>query len=292
MTGETTITLADPSLASSFDAISGLQEPLTEALPDTRWYVVGGLATAALRHPQTVIHPEGVIEATRHADTFVTRPNGTLRDVDILVDDVLAPEIMQHAKRVAEEVVDGRLEVSLFGFDDAVKHAGDKLSFLSRRVRDANGQRYHQLGPVRQPVPSESYEPWKLVLPNKTEVPVLHPVGHLLAYRSRSISGLRPKDTQKFYEMANNIFSQQVFRDELKYGAFASWNQFANTIAAIRHGGKASQEIVPADTPRAEIFAMRWQGRLLKMLEANPKIVDVCQSAFMQRIFSSIVRSA
>lgn len=287
-----TVTLSDPSFASSFDCISGLQEPLNEALPNMRWYVVGGLATAALRHPQTIIHAEGTIEATYDADIPAYRPNGTLRDVDILVDAVLDKRTMNHAKSVAQMVLDNRLEVSLFGFDDASAHAADKFSFLSRRVKDAQGQRYHQLGAVKQPVSSESYDPWRLVLPNNKELPVLHPVGHILAYRSRSVSGLRPKDTEKFYEMANKIFTHTAFRQELSEGLFADWNTFANTIAAIRHGRQPRPELLRDNTSRAEIAAMRWQGRLLKTLEAHPKIVDICQSHFMQRIFSSAVRAA
>ena len=92
--------------------------------------------------------------------------------------------------------------------------------------------------------------------------------------------------------MTSKIFAHQALRDELTEGKFASWNQFANTIATIRHGGKPGQEILRDNTSRAEITAMRWQGRLLKVLEANPKVVDICQSSFMQRVFSSAVRAA
>ena len=285
--------LLDPSLASSFDAIADLYEPVQEALPpNTRWYVVGGLATAALRHPSTTIDTAGVVSTTYEADMPALRPNGTVRDVDILVDAVLEPQTVQQAKEAALTAVAGRLEVSLFGFDNAHEHAADKLSFLSRRVMDQEGQRYHQLGPIRQKVPEESYETWTLELPNGSRVPMLHPVGHVLAYRGRSVSGLRPKDTEKFYDMVYKIFDHEPFKIELADGMFAPWNAFTNAVANIRHGHMPPPELVRPGTSRAELRAMRWQGRLLKIAESHPKIVDICQSPVMQKIFSSAVRAA
>ncbi|MGF7228903.1 MAG: hypothetical protein ACQR33_02850 [Candidatus Saccharibacteria bacterium] len=280
-----------------FEVITDMDSALFEALPEgARYFVVGGIATAALVDPETHIdHNERMIFVRKSADISATRPNGTQRDVDILVDAVLTPEQATRAKKAAEEVVDGHLEVSLFGFDNQQTYANERFHFLSRRLMSQNDQRAYQLGPLLQPTPVETYEPWNLVLPNDQLVGVLNPVGHLLAYRMRSVSGLRPKDHEKFGHMHQNIeqsLGSRAFREQLHDGPFASWNAFANAAAAIRIGDPKHipAEMLREGTTTTELAVMRWQGRLLRTLESQERLVTFAQGAAMQRALKPLIR--
>lgn len=283
----------------SFEAIANLDKALSESLPEQmNYFVVGGIVAAALADPATrIIEDEQVIMASPRSDIAAMRPNGTLRDVDILVDGVLAPDEAAQAKEACEVVVNDRLEVSLFGFDDQETYAQERFHFLSRRLRTPDDQRSYQLGPLLQPTPAESYKPWELVLPSEQRVQVLHPLGQLLAYRMRSVSGLRPKDHEKFGQMHRNIeqaLGERAFREQLHDGPFASWNAFANAAAAIRIGDPKHipAEMLRDGTTTTELAVMRLQGRLLRTLESHDGLVTIAQGAVAQRVLKSLVRSA
>jgi hypothetical protein len=279
-----------------FNAITDLDEVMHDALPQTTYFIVGGIATAAYQHEGTFFDPEEqVAYADVAADVPVLRPNKTLRDVDILVASVLDPEESLHAKRVVEKAVDGRLEVSLFGFDPYETTITNRFELLSRRLQNRAGECFYKMGAAVQYVPAETYQqPWQLALPDGARVNALHPVGHTLAYKVRSAGGLRGKDHEKHTAMTQNIAqklgSTAVAEAEAQ---FASWREFANTLDQIRSGNydQLSALSLRPDASWLELRALRWQGRTLGALERQERLVSIAQSPLAQRMLKRAIGS-
>lgn len=280
---------------SSFEAITELdavmERHLHGAVPH---FVVGGIVTAALRHPGTVMRPvERRIIAAEAADLSTTRPNGTRRDVDVLIGGIVPGSVMSRTRVDLESVTHHQLEASVFAFDPYQSHIHDRSGWISRRLQQSNKTVSYQLGPVVQRVQPESYQPWTLELPREMgEVSVLHPVGHLAAYAIRSVSGLREKDRTKFEQMRANILQHTALKEALHDGPFKEWKQFAETITAIRRGERIPHDNIQPGTTRRELAALRWRGMLLKKAEQYSGLVDFAQKPLPQKILNTFVRAA
>lgn len=280
---------------SSYEAIAGLDTAMDRHLYDTvPYFVVGGITTAALAHPETVIDCNNRrIIASERSDIATRRHNGTLRDVDILIGSRVTPVLMSEMRHDLAEKLDGTLEVSVFGFDGYRDYASDRSGWTSRRLEKDRIDYFYQLGPVVQQVSMDSYEPWKLQLPKDLgEVSVLHPAGHLAAYAMRSVSGIRAKDTEKFAQMRTNIMQHPELKNDLYHGPFKEWKQFADTLTAIRRGQPLEHDNIQPGTTKRDIAMLRWRGRLLKIVEQHSLVVDVAQKPAMQKVLNTFVRAA
>ena len=266
-----------------FAAITDLDEVLQDALPEHTYFVVGGIATAAYRHEQTIIDvTTNTAIVPPGADMSIYRPNRTLRDVDVLVGGILEPAQAQHAKQAAERVIGNRLEVSLFGFEPYEQNISRRLEPLSHRLQNRAGECFYKMGAVVQQVPNETYEQlWQLLLPNGASVNALHPVGHALAYEVRSVGGLRGKDREKHTAMTQTVYSQ-LGEAALAHAEtqFATWRQFAQDLEHVRSGrfNQIAAESLRPGASRLELQAMRAQGRALGVLERQERIVSFAQS--------------
>ncbi len=198
-------------------------------LPDVQ--IMGGIGSAALQHPRTVIllderrivapsdfltdteSPEG--EATQ-ASLARFRTDGTLRDFDLLV--VSAdPEEIAAVEGVAEETVGEALDISAFGMHTAEQldeQAANPLGFLAVRtfVSDRyvrpDGSMQKALFPFAVPLEKDVLENWTLEVGGQ-EFQVANPASTVLNYLTRSISGIRGvKDGPKVQKMAAEIFGK------------------------------------------------------------------------------------
>jgi hypothetical protein len=280
---------------SSFEAIANIDAIMEKAVGgDFPYFVVGGIATAALVHPSTIIDTrERRIIAAEAADIPTLRPNGTVRDVDVLVGGVVRQSVMRQAGANIELSTGNSLEASVFGFDLHHNHATERSGWISRRLQQTDETMSYQLGPVIQPVQPTSYEPWTLELPRGLgEVSVLNPVGQMAAYAMRSISGVRPKDAAKFTQMRANVLQHAELKEALYDGAFKEWKQFADTLNAIRAGKPLEHDNIQPGTTKRDIAALRWRGRLLRSVESRSNIVDIAQKPVVQKILNTFVRAA
>lgn len=190
--------MADPTC---YEVVQELDPAMRTVLEDgQRYFVVGGTAGAALEHPDTHFdHDEGMTYAAPDSDKSIFREeNGTRRDLDVLIDGVLSKEEKQAIHDVVEAATDEQLKISIFGFEPHVPTMSGMQRFLqgvttftSDRTIDQHGVRRIELFPIAQPVQDESFEPYTLVTPQGGTFPTFSPVGHVLAYRTRSITGLR-----------------------------------------------------------------------------------------------------
>jgi len=289
--------MAAPYEESCFNAIANLDEALHEALPEHPYFVVGGIATAAYRHEQTIFDAASRMAVVPPvADMGVRRSNHTLRDVDVLVGGMVDPVRAQRAKQAAERVISGRLEVSLFGFEPYEDNVSRRLEPLSHRLQNRAGECFYKMGAVVQKVPSATYEqPWRLVLPSGKAVNALHPVGHALAYEVRSVGGLRGKDREKHTAMTK-IVSRQLGETALAEAEaqFASWRQFAQNLEHVREGrfGQIMPDSLRPGASRLELLAMRAQGKTLGVVERQERIVSLAQSPRVQRMLKVVIGNA
>lgn len=280
-----------------FEIVAGLNQSVREHT-DT-YYVVGGLASAALAHPgtrfdigqRTIIPPEDLTLPS-------ARENGTLRDIDVLV---LSPEEkkIDDVQNSVQSVVGDNLEISVFGIDSHEMYAEESRhwsrnfkEFLSQRTVDEQGRHRYVLRPIEQTVSEESYEPWAMLIPSDDYIQVMHPVAQLMCYKMRSISGLRSKDAQKVENIAGNILTIPEFQTELEYGVYKEWQIFANAVERIRKSKLKELASGYPDTPKVDLFLAQIKGKLLHMLESNERIVTIGLNPRVQKMLRTFTRTA
>ncbi len=281
-----------------YDVLGELDNVMRAQLgPDREYYVLGGIATGALTHESTVIDDQSqAIVAAKESGSALVRENGTRRDIDILVGDILP---RKEAKRIKAEVsgaIDKTLVVSVFGMD---RHQGDlspaerlqrnALAWTSRRTIDRDGILRYELFPLQRVVDPDSYKPWQLQIPDGKHIQVFHPAGHMLAYMLRSVSGIRDKDADKLSAMQERI--TPLFREEINDGPFRSWIDFAGDIHGLLHKGREAAVRVRSDAQLVDLDVFRLKGRVLGRLESYQKMVDLAQGA-LRPVLDRIIDAA
>jgi len=216
--------------------------------------LMGGVGSAALKHPGTVI----LLDEQRIATTadFVIdnpdlsdyRPNQTKRDVDTLVTSS-DPVVVEAVKNVAEEVIGESLEREIFPFKSGDYLDGQLAHPLSwQSVKTVTSDRYETEGglvkalfPFSVPLPAEAVSGWKLEV-GEFEYPVLNPAAAIANYLTRSISGLRAKDFDKVQEMARQVFGKAPEMAEwIVDGPGRSQLELAAILQTLRHGNKKDE---------------------------------------------------
>ncbi|MCA9333155.1 hypothetical protein KDA00_04785 [Candidatus Saccharibacteria bacterium] len=287
-----------------YEAIVEVDDVMRSCLDsDQRYYVLGGIATSAIRHHGTVFdHQQRLIIPTDEAaDPLLRESNGTVRDIDILVDTVLSKEQSTEIVQTLKEVTP--LVVSVFGFDERKDRKGwigsraDNIvktvaDWTSRRTIDDQGIVRYELFPLEQAVQPESFDPWKLILPSGSDVQVFHPAGHMLAYRMRSISGVRYKDKEKLDGMTDRIVSIPEFMREITEGNFKEWLQFALGVYGIRDGNIAPTDpSLSKETTYRDLARFATKSRALGLFESNETIIKIAQSPFGEKALSPFTRT-
>jgi hypothetical protein len=292
--------IAERETPDCYWAISELDDAMRDSLgPWQRYFVLGGIASGALRHPDTVIDTATrTVIAAEGSGELTVRQNGTTRDIDILVDDVLTDETADRVKASVAEATGGALVVSVFGLDahtpdtPASRLKNTATHWVSRRTIDENRTHRYELHPLSQAVPRESYEPWRLYTPDNRVVNIFNPAGHVLAYAMRSVSGVRAKDTDKLYEMTNNVLRHPELKDEIKEGVFRPWLDFAVAVYDMRDNTlPPDSPLIKEGTNRVELAAARWKGKLLHFIEDQERIVDIAQHERIQKLLNFVIRA-
>lgn len=185
----------------------------SERLPDVQ--IIGGIGAVALSHPDTVIDvqtktliaPDSLVMPSR-------RPDGSLRDIDVLVLSSNRDDI-KDVESIVTSVVGKELEASVFGMRSAdilKKQLSRPLgftvfkTFLSDRYESEDSY-IKSLFPFAVEMNPESLETWTMSLRGIT-LPIPNPAMSLINYTNRSISGLRPKDAEKVEQMAKMTFDR------------------------------------------------------------------------------------
>ena len=220
--------------------------------PDVQ--VVGGIGAYALGIPGIEIAPsDRTIAVPRTADfsgLSARRPDGNLRDLDVLVTST-APDHIAQVEALAANTVGTQLELSVFGFHDALlldrqrsnpTKSLAKVWVADRYVRKQAGvvvEAHKAIFPFCVPMDLATLDTWSLqVGSNVAPIPVPHPGTVLLNYLTRSVSGLRPKDQQKVDGWARNV--QQAWPDLTDWamdGPGRSQMELARILYSLRGRG-------------------------------------------------------
>ncbi len=198
-------------------------------LPDV--HIMGGIGSAALRHPDTVIllderrivAPDNFLTDTEseagmaaQSALATVRPDGTKRDLDLMVKSS-DPDDKAKVNTIAKLVVADMLDASSFGYHDAAELEEQRnnptgffalKTFVSDRFEHEDGSLDKSLFPFAVPLDGEVLENWTLEIDGQ-EFMVSNPASTILNYLTRSISGIRGvKDGDKVREMAVHIFDK------------------------------------------------------------------------------------
>ena len=283
-----------------YDAIRDLDDAANDILaPEQQYYVLGGIVTAAINHPDTVFdHDTSHLIAAEDSAEPVRRDNDTLRDVDVLIRDRLSSK---EASRIREELtraIGGSLVVSVFGltphFSPGVVNRGVKsvAAWTSERTLDDDGVLRYELYPLQKEVPLESYEPWRLEMPKGGQVSTFNPAAHMLAYYMRSISGLRAKDREKVEAMRVNIEADPKFKEQIYDGPLQSWQHFAEMIELFGTNTEAALDLAEEhDILGRDLDIFRKKSEILRSLESNPTLVKYAQKGLLQALLRPFIGS-
>lgn len=289
---------------------------------------IGGIGSAAMVNNGTLILPDDrTIVAPNDLYLPRERDDGNVRDMDVLVlsddDDVIA-----EVEGMAEETVDGKLHVSIFGLR-SISHVRKQLqhplfgikalkTFVSDRYIDEDGNIEKVLFPFGLPMDKEAMETYWLEA-GQMQIPVASPPAALMNYSTRSISGLRPKDEAKVQKMAGNIFTKVPdYSDWIESGPGMSQLQLAQVLHSLRGpsnhdraeplsiGGVISVDPLPIralfeheafllreEDSELQQKVMAWariKSAVLAKAESNGEIVRLYQK-WAERIFDSISKN-
>lgn len=220
--------------------------------PDVQ--IMGGLGSAALASSDVSIS-YGAKEVRVPAGFSLPshRPDGSLRDADILV-------LSGDASRIAEvdaelqQIVGNSLERSVFGVrpkEALVAQMQNPLgfrafrTFVSDRYDLGDNQLVKALYPFSVPIHPESLETWSLHIGDERRIPIPHPGTTIANYTNRSISGIRPKDVDKVAAVAHNVFTKAPeLREWLVDGAGASQLELSAVVASLSRDRRAIEHVL------------------------------------------------
>jgi len=200
--------------------------------------IIGGVGSAALMDHDVVIDVKNKeVIAPESMDLPTMRPNGSRRDLDVLVLSSSTAEI-EAVEHLIDHTVKGELDPSVFGLKKEGPLKKQMLSpiFGFAAIRTCLSDRYEvsnetellltpyssqlrisrdggrfgmvkSLFPLAVPIDPESLETWVLTV-GDSSIPIPNPAMSIINYTNRSISGIRPKDKSKVERLASNVFTK------------------------------------------------------------------------------------
>lgn len=290
--------------------------------------LMGGIGTAALGHDEVEINFDA--KEVRVPETLFLpsyREDGTKRDIDVLVVSSNPERVATVAKQLNDSVGEA-LEQSVFDIrthDTLQKQLAHPLgfrafrTFLSDRYEASSqpsGTYVKSLFPFVVPLPAEAMETWALYVGDDLNpLPIPHPGTTLSNYTSRSISGLRPRDTQKITQVADNVFKKApAVKEWLIDGPGASQLELSKVLASLNAPGVKNVSLIdglrvdtyqqselaehpafmyahePAARRRLILGEAAFKARALHFFESNPQVVTAWRKV-MERRADSIVKN-
>lgn len=278
--------IMNPMTKQPVGCIEVLRPFFREFGDDPRVQLMGGIGSVALQDPDSRLSVrDEVIDLASGRDMPLLRDNGTRRDVDVLV--TTADEAFRERVQARlEEIVDGQLEVSVFGLlgPEKLRRSLARplgltacMTFLADRYEhpsDAQGGFVKALFPFMVPLDEATLRPWRLEIDDQTSVHIPHPTASLGNYISRSISGVREKDAAKIGAMSEQLQQRSGLIEWLYEGPGASQLELARLIHSTGVGVGPLNDVLPrpvAALSRQELMehegwmmaeAPQWQQRM------------------------------
>ena len=178
--------------------------------------VVGGLGLHAVTNAAKIDWDNHVVYLPSGVCLPCLRENGTVRDLDTLVQSTDKTVVKSCRQEIADAIGD-KLVVSAFGLNPYEKNRRGIFDFVGDRYVAVEGEEesrlYWRLGGIETEIPSASLDQWLVKKDGETVCAILNPIAQLGAYGCRSITGWRPKDTEKVEELVNVIMPNHKISD-------------------------------------------------------------------------------
>lgn len=174
--------------------------------------VVGGLGLHAVTNAAKLDWGNRVVYLPNGVDLLRLRDNGTVRDLDTLVQSTDRVVVKGYQQEITDAVGD-ELIISTFGLNPYEKNRRGIFDFVGDRYIDDEGRLYWRLGGIETEIPSASLDQWLVKRDGETVCAILNPIAQLGAYGCRSITGWRPKDKEKVEELINIIMPNRKIAD-------------------------------------------------------------------------------
>ena len=166
--------------------------------------VVGGLGLHAVTNAAEIDWDNHVVYLPSGVCLPCLRENGTVRDLDTLVQST-DKTVMKSCRQKIADAIGDELVVSAFGLNPYEKNRRGIFDFVGDRYVDSEGRLYWRLGGIETEIPSASLDQWLVRRDGETVCAILNPVAQLGAYLNRSAAGLRPKDEEKVAALTSII---------------------------------------------------------------------------------------
>lgn len=187
--------------------------------------------TEALLDPETVID-EATKTVVVRGDFNVPlhRQDGSVRDIDLIVFTNRPELISQLRSRLLAQLPNTNApEISLSGYECVSLRRAGYVEVVSQFIKQDDGSLTIKLGPVVQRVSvGDQEDVWRLQYGGMTWS-ILHPIVHLRSYEVRSITGVRPKDSEKVKALEAKLL--RTFLPEA-WERFQGWQEFAMGVAS------------------------------------------------------------
>ena len=174
--------------------------------------VVGGLGLHAVTNATEIDWDDHVVCLPNDACLPRLRDNGTVRDLDTLVQSTDKTVVKNCRQEIADAIGD-KMVVSAFGLNPYEKNRRGIFDFVGDRYVDDEGRLYWRLSGIETEIPSASLDQWLVKRDGETVCAILNPIAQLGAYGCRSITGWRPKDKEKVEELINAIMPNRKISD-------------------------------------------------------------------------------
>lgn len=246
-----------PLSRDSFKIVESFLDKYAES-PDV--FVIGGLGSAALAHPDMRISDKDRVISVPNLELTSIRPDGTTRDIDILVtstDPKRTLEIEWDIARAARDDL-GVSVCNIANGEEIIHDLGRPFDlrtipsgFTSNRYTDPfSGDdqaivRY--LFPFVAPLDKGHFTPWTVEVEKQgLVIPVPPPASTLSNYLVRSVIGLRPADKDKIERAATNVFEQSPEQREwLVDGPGANQLELAAVLRSLHRRGARGGDLLP-----------------------------------------------
>lgn len=174
--------------------------------------VVGGLGLSAVLNAAKLDWDEHTVRLKPDAFLPCLRENGTVRDLDTLVQSSEADKIKAYRDTV-DAVIGDEMVASVFGIEDYRHNRRGWFDFVGTRYIDDAGRLYWRTGGIETEIPSASLEPWQVERDGQVVCNILNPISQIGAYTNRSITGVRAKDEEKVDALRRVVMPNDKLKD-------------------------------------------------------------------------------
>lgn len=174
--------------------------------------VVGGLGLHAVTNAAEIDWDNHVVHLHNGVCLPRLRDNGTVRDLDTLVQSTDKAVVKNCRQEIADAIGD-KMVVSAFGLNPYEKNRRGIFDFVGDRYVDDEGRLYWHLGGIETEIPLASLDQWLVKRDGETVCAILNPVAQLGAYLNRSAAGLRPKDEKKVASLTSIVMPNGKISD-------------------------------------------------------------------------------